>query len=164
MKTNILIRNATRLCYIFGVLMVLGACSSDNEETIEAVEDNSQSITILGNYIGTWNSTTPTATFTDFPISMRITQLNQAQTMASGEFFATSGFTSCCNSGDNDGTVTLTLNDGLITSFTYTDIIPDCTGTFEGTGTFENNNTLTIDFTGNDCDGEHTGVLSFVKQ
>ena len=46
----------------------------------------------------------------------------------------------------------------------FTDTIVDCEGNFSGDGMIDANGNFIIDFTGNDCDGDHVGQLLFIKQ
>lgn len=150
---------------LFALFFVLFSCSSDGDEP-EMEQKEEQEITLEGNYLGLWNSTTDTdATFTDFPISAKITFANTAKTKLRGEFFATASFTSCCKNEGNDGTMSMNLEGDAITSFSFNDQIVDCTGNFTGTGAITSKNpfTIKIDFTGNDCDGNHVGELVFTR-
>lgn len=141
------------------------ACSSSDDDT-PAAEEPEEVVTLEGNYSGTWSSDTDMdITYTNFAISARLKFANEEKTRLNGEFFATSSFVSCCESGDNDGTMVFVLDGMQITSFSFNDIITDCTGNFSGTGTItsENPYRLEVDFTGNDCDGNHIGKMIFTK-
>ena len=150
---------------LLSILMMSLSCSSDNGS--EAPQEEEQNpVTLEGDYIGTWNSTTDMdITFTDFGISAKFTFANTANTRLRGEFFATTSFSSCCDSGANDGTMILDLDGDDISSFSFNDIITDCTGTFSGSGSITSKNpyTLQIDFTGEDCDGNHIGQMVFTR-
>lgn len=145
-------------------LIICLSCSDDDGPEEEPKEENE--ITLEGDYIGTWNSNTDMdITYTDFGISAKFVFENTAKTSLKGEFFATTSFSSCCDSGDNDGTMFLDLDGDSISAFSFNDIITDCTGTFSGSGSITSKNpyTLQIEFTGNDCDGNHTGQLIFKR-
>lgn len=147
------------------VCLALFSCSSSEEEP-EIEQISEEETTLEGNYQGLWNSTTDTdAVFTDYPVSAKITFANSAKTRLRAEFFATSTFSSCCKDEGNDGTMTMNLEGDAITSFSFNDQIVDCTGSFTGTGSITSKNpyTLKIDFTGNDCDGNHVGELLFTR-
>lgn len=148
------------------LVFVLFSCSSnDDEPEVEQKEEETE-ITLEGNYQGLWNSTTDTdAVFTDFPVSAKIAFANSAKTRLRAEFFATSTLTSCCKDEGNDGTMTMNLDGDAITSFSFNDQIVDCTGSFTGTGSITSKDpyTIKIDFTGNDCDGNHVGELLFTR-
>ncbi len=141
------------------LLLIVLACGGDSEDpTVEPPIAK----TLAGDYTGTWDSTTPSATFSGVPVSARLTA-NAQETTLSGSFFITSNFVPCCGS-TNDGTIRLTIDGSSITSFTYADAIPGCTGNFSGTGEINSNTgALIISFTGTDCDGDHIGELVLTK-
>jgi len=127
--------------------------------TEEDTEDNNEVITLEGDYTGTWASMTENSLFPGTIISTKLRFLNGNENKLVGEFFVSGNFTSCCNSGPNDGTLSMDVDGDMITSFTYNDIIPDCGGTFNGTGEVRTNEELFINFTGQDCDGNHVGTI-----
>jgi hypothetical protein len=141
-------------------LITFQSCSDDdssNEEEQEEVKE----ITLEGDYSGTWNSTTDMdITYTNFAISAKFRFANADKTRLSGEFFARSSST-----GDNDGTMLINLDGDSISSFSFNDTLEGCTGTFSGSGSITSKDpyTLQIDFTGNDCDGNHEGQLIFKR-
>jgi hypothetical protein len=136
-------------------------CSSSNNDNEPLQEEE---VTLEGNYIGTWNSTTPTATFTNVSVSAKLRFSGSNTNKLTGGFFISSDFTVCCSSGDNDGTLTIDFDGNTITSFRYSDVITNCSGTFVGEGVIrEFDGALVIDFTGNDCDGDHVGQLILRK-
>ena len=52
-----------------------------------------------------------------------------------------------------------------ITSFYYNDVITDCSGVFTGSGGIRaSDRAFVINFTGNDCDGDHVGQIVLKKQ
>ena len=137
------------------------SCSSDeSDKTNDEPESQNDS---EGAYLGLWNSTTPSTSYTNFAVSA-IMNYNSDQTTLSGVFFATSNYLPCCGNTDNNGTIRITLDGNTITSYTYTETIPNCMGSFSGTGTRDSNGVLTIDFTGNDCDGDHVGQIVFTPE
>ena len=142
------------------VFLLLGSsCKTDDNTT--NTEPDMEEQTIAGDYSGRWSSITPLNTYDQIPASIRI-QATADPNRFIGQFYFTSSFVSCCNSGDSDGSITIDIEGSTITSFTYTDIIPNCNGSFSGTGTISDSGTITINFTGSDCEGEHTGgVLRF---
>ena len=97
----------------------------------------------------------------DVAISAEIEETNPGQFR--GAFYISNNFTSCCNSGSDDGTITFEVSGDEISNFVWNDIIPNCEGTFEGTGMITSENTFTVDFTGTDCDGDHVGSLRLAK-
>lgn len=113
-----------------------------------------------GKYPGGWTSTTPSTSFTNYPVSAILRYSNAPQTKIKGEFFATLNFKSCCNL-ENDGTFTFEIENNQIKNFNLDDKIVGCEGTFKGNGTIAENGNLIIEFTGNDCDGAHVGTLVF---
>lgn len=155
--------------FLFLPLSICISCSSDDgpaeqqeQEQQEPTEE--EVLTLEGNYRGTWNSDTDLdITYTDFGITAKFEFTDDTETRMRGEFFATTTFESCCSSGANDGTMLIDLDGNTISTFSFNDIITDCTGTFEGSGTITSEDpfTLEIDFTGNDCDGNHIGQMVF---
>ncbi len=147
------------------VLIALGllgiSCSSDDSSSLEPIPP--VVTTLDGNYKGTWSSTTPSATFTNVPISAKL-QFAGSNNILVGDFFVSGNFTVCCSSGSNDGTLTINMDGDDITSFHYNDVITGCSGVFDGTGIVrENDKALVIDFTGTDCDGDHVGQIVLKK-
>jgi len=136
------------------------SCSSD--EVAPIIEEEPEVETLTGNYTGGWTSTTQTTSFTNFPISAKLTA-DPEERFLSGGFFATASYTSCCSSGANDGSISIALDGDSITSFSLSVIIPDCEGFFRGAGVVTATGNLVIDITGNDCDGDHIGQLVFRK-
>jgi len=132
--------------------VVMTSCKDDdvnNEATLSA-----------GNYTGLWNSTTGSQTFANLSISAKITEAGSGQFQ--GSFYISKNFTSCCG-GANDGTISFTISDKDIKSFAWDDTIIGCTGAFSGAGTITGKDAFRIEFTGKDCDGDHTGHLTLSK-
>lgn len=147
------------LFYIVFSLLVCLSCSNDDSKEAEEEIIEQMEITLEGDYVGTWNSTTDMdIVYTNFAISAKFIFANTDKTRLSGEFFARSSST-----GDNDGTMQITLDGDSISSFSFNDTIIDCTGTFSGSGSITSKDpyTLEINFTGNDCDGNHIGQMVF---
>lgn len=134
------------------------ATDPEEEEEIEEMFEGHE-----GKYPGGWTSTTESTSFTDYPVSGIFRYANPDQTRMSGEFFATGNFKSCCDKED-DGKMTFDIEDDSIKNFYFDDKIVDCTGVFRGSGKIAANGDLVIDFTGNDCDGNHVGTLTFYKR
>lgn len=143
-----------RIILLVTFSMPILSCGSDDPASDELV-------LTTGDYTGKWNSTTATAKFTNLSISARIKEVSAGK--FEGALFISNNFTSCCNSGKDDGAIHFTVNGTTITDFVWDDIIPDCTGTFMGTGTITSNNGFRIEFTGTDCDGDHVGDLTLSK-
>lgn len=135
---------------LFSLVSVCILNCSDKDDTNEALIS-------AGNYKGLWNSSTPTATFSNLAISAKISEVSPGK--FEGSFFISNNFTSCCG-GTNDGTINFTSNGDKITGFTWDDTIPGCTGAFNGAGAITSKNNLRIEFIGNDCDGDHTGFFT----
>lgn len=131
---------------------------NDSEETNPVPE---VLVITAGDYKGAWNSSTATRTFSNYPISAKITEVSAGK--FEGAFYVTSSFVSCCG-GANDGTISFSITEDAITDFTWDDTIVGCKGLFTGSGTITGKDKLRIDFTGNDCDGNHTGYLTLSKQ
>ncbi|MCB0488249.1 MAG: hypothetical protein KDC99_07225 [Cyclobacteriaceae bacterium] len=133
----------------FIVLSVcLLSCSSDDDE---------QRVLAGGNYKGLWTSNTATASFSNLAISAKLTEVTPGK--FEGTFFISNNFTSCCG-GVNDGAISFTVSEDAITNFVWDDTIIGCTGSFEGNGKILSNNSLKMEITGTDCDGDHTGYFT----
>lgn len=157
MKTQ----NLLKLITLLLILTFLG-CSSD-ESTSEITDPVTDTNVMSGNYVGTWNSSTATATFTSVAVSARLNYSGSDRLV--GDFFVSPNFTVCCSAGDNDGTLILDLDGNTITSFYYNDVIIDCSGIFNGSGEIRaSDQALLINFTGSDCDGDHIGQMVLIKQ
>ncbi|MFT5751130.1 MAG: hypothetical protein ACI828_001373 [Flavobacteriales bacterium] len=143
------------------------SCSSDDPESQQEEQEMEQDMeeeTLSGNYFGTWDSTTPTVTFTGFAITAKFVVNASNSSRIDADFFATDNYTSCCSTTNpNDGTMRINLDGSAITSFTFNDTIVDCEGSFTGSGFIDATGAFVIDFTGNDCDGAHVGQLIFRK-
>ncbi len=113
-----------------------------------------------GNYTGLWNSNTGSASFSNLKISARITEPTTGSFQ--GTFFISGNYTSCCG-GVDDGTISFRVSDTNIADFVWDDTISGCTGTFSGSGAITAKDALRIQFTGTDCDGNHTGSLTLSK-
>lgn len=121
---------------------------------------------LLGNYAGLWNDNL----FTDVNISFRLE--NEDMDKLTGAFFATGTFSPFGGGAlVDDGTITLELSKdqkGSFDSFRYDQNLPTyqggCPGLYVGNGTFKVLE-ISISFTGDDCDGNHTGgSIKVVKQ
>lgn len=151
--------------YIFLSIILFYSCSSSDDGADEEQKEEVKEVTLEGDYVGTWNSTTDQdIVYTDYAVSAKFKFSGTNKAILTGVFFATSGFSSCCGA-DNDGTMTVNLDSDTITSFNFNDTIIGCTGNFTGTGSISSKNpfTIQIDFTGDDCDGEHDGQLLFKR-
>lgn len=116
-----------------------------------------------GKYKGLWNSTaTNGSVYTNLKITATINKVTEGK--YTGALYISDNYTSCCNSGSNgDGPITINITDGKIT-FKWIDKIPFCLGEFNGTGTYSDNNKMTLKLSGKDCEGDHLGSISFFKQ
>lgn len=146
------------LTLLFLITSSTYSCANNEDAPTEPPQ---KEINIVGDHVGNWSSVTPSNTYTRIPASARIVSTNDPNRFV-GQFFFTASFVSCCNSGDNDGSLEIILDGNKITSFTYNDILPNCNGNFSGTGEISETGDITINFTGSDCEGEHNnGVLRF---
>jgi hypothetical protein len=116
---------------------------------------------VSGSYIGEWNGNLG---FEGVPVSAKINRVSAEVSDYEGEFFISTNFTSCCNSGANDGTITLSVENNMIVDFEWIDVIPNCNGTFIGTGQIMSNGDVELSITGHDCDGNHVAVITLKKQ
>lgn len=140
--------------YSIGVIYSKGDVSYVSEKFADLTLTNKNPL--LGNYVGLWNDNL----YTDFGISFRLE--NEGANSLSGGFFYTSNFQSCCGGPINDGTITLTFSEETpdeIGTFVYNqdllNFMGGCTGLYTGSGTFQTLS-LSIDYTGDDCEGPHT--------
>ncbi|WP_299680290.1 hypothetical protein [uncultured Dokdonia sp.] len=160
MKTHL-----TLYAWMLCLCLFICSCSSDdNNNEPQQMEEDPVEESFTGDYRGTWNSVTPSITYTDFAISAKFVVSAANPNRIDAQFFATSNFTSCCSTNANDGTMIINLDGDTITSFSFIDTIVDCEGSFSGNGMIDANGNFIIDFTGNDCDGDHVGQLLFIKQ
>ena len=142
--------------YALITALILTGCTKEEKMMMEE-----EPITLEGDYNGIWRSTTQNTSFPGTVVTARLRYIDTQKTILGGEFFVSGNFTSCCDSGDNDGTLLFNLDGNTITSFKYVDIIPNCGGTFDGDGSISEDNVINVSFTGTDCDGDHIGTLEF---
>ena len=141
----------TNIDYKVQIILVVNdeMAIASKEATIKLVTDHPLS----GNYRGTWDDNL----YSNFPITARLTFFGDN---GSGPFFYTGGFTSCCG-GNDDGDISLKITGTTINTFIYNqdliDFMGGCPGNYSGEGNFTFPFTFSIDFTGNDCEGPHTG-------
>lgn len=113
---------------------------------------------IEGRYLGQWSSTPPNGKKYDkIPISAIIRSKTDSE--YTGEFFFTKYFAPCCDGELHNGTLEIRVVGNKIISWIYNDLIPNCHGTFQGTGEVESNGNIRIDFEGSDCEGEHADAF-----
>ena len=154
---------------VFTVLMIfliaVTACGGDDDSSSqEDMEQEQVDVSLDGDYVGAWVSSTSTGASFDVAVSSRLSFSGSDMNRLTGPFFISSNFTVCCSSGDNDGTIIIELDGDTITSFRYNDVITDCSGTFLGEGEIRSSDrALVVNFTGSDCDGEHDGVITLRK-
>jgi len=141
------------MAILLSTFLMISCGSDDNND-----DDDQPTPEESNRYRGLWNSTTSlNRTFSDVAVSGTIDEVSTGNFR--GEFFISGNFTPCCGEF-NDGTVSFTIEEGKITSFTYFDSIPNCPGTFNGSGVVNTDGSLLIDITGTDCDGDHVGTIS----
>ncbi|MEQ9300702.1 MAG: hypothetical protein RIF33_19175 [Cyclobacteriaceae bacterium] len=132
----------------------------DNDPVVEPVivEPEPVVATFDGQYIGGWWSDAANgSSYNNIPASMTIAAGSSATEWV-GQFFYTRNHTSCCSNNPNDGTISFTMMDSVITNFQYLGTIPNCAGNFQGEGVLNAQGTIIIQLTGNDCEGEHSGA------
>lgn len=117
---------------------------------------------LAGEYVGTWNDNL----FSDILVSARISS-STSDGPYSGDFFISTNLTAAWGAA-TDGDISFTLINNEIEAFRYDQNLPDymggCPGVYVGTGSIEDNITLVINFTGDDCDGHHEdGVISLKR-
>lgn len=128
--------------------MLLVSCK-DDPETIAIPE-----ITLAGKYRGTWNDNF----YSNFAVSTELKL--SADSVLTGPFYYKGSFTPCCG-GPDDGSVSMKIKNGAISSFMYEQrlitFMNGCNGIYTGSGKVSGAYVLEIDFTGEDCEGIHTG-------
>lgn len=144
------------MSYVIRFLTFNGTSSnlSNTSSTLTLTDANP----ILGSYTGTWNDNI----YTDFEISFTLT--SGGNQSAQGAFYYSSSFGPCCGNTSNDGTISFSNVDfdtNEIGSFTYNQVLANfqggqCNGTYTGENGRIQGLTLSIDFTGDDCEGPHT--------
>ena len=164
-KQSFLIGFKSILFILWGTFLI--ACdSTDEPDVVEDPEEVPQEIFSLeaGDFEGQWTSRTATATFEGLSITARVRI--ESDSIATGELFISSNFTSCCGSDGidgSDGSISFTVSDNRVKSFIWDDVIPNCEGTFNGSGRLAADNSIEVNFTGTDCDGNHTGSLTLKR-
>ncbi|MGE0590067.1 MAG: hypothetical protein AB7O48_15925 [Cyclobacteriaceae bacterium] len=118
---------------------------------------------LIGRYRGLWSDNI----YTNFGISADLKPL--AENSVSGSFYYSREFKPCCG-GSDDGIVTLTATEQSSIQFIYDQnlltFMGGCPGQYTGSGEIVDFVKLEINFSGNDCEGPHTGgkiVLNRVK-
>jgi len=111
---------------------------------------------LSGKYRGTWDDNI----YTSFGITAVISGSGNT---FSGPFYYSNGlpdFTSCCGTAD-DGRIIVKIDGESITEFIYNQDLPTfmggCPGLYDGTGSLKDAITLLVNFSGEDCEGPHTG-------
>lgn len=148
------------LCLVFWMSFIAACQEAEEPEPPEEVVEEPVQIYKLdeGDFLGVWNSRTSTVSFNGIAITARINI--QGDTAVMGDLFISSNFTSCCGSENSDGPISFKVKDNAIQNFVWEDVIPNCEGTFSGSGRLRGDNNLEVTFTGTDCDGNHTGSLT----
>lgn len=152
-------RKKSRLNDFFSVLFLMStmlvlSCSEDGGSEEEPTPD--QEVSLEGNFVGTWDDNI----YMSFPISTILSR-NPSGGYTGPFFYSQNGsFTPCCNDAENNGSISFTIEGDSILDFRYNQrlefFMGGCPGLYTGKG-IVTGNTLNISFTGNDCEGEHTG-------
>ncbi len=129
-----------------------------DEETFVSEEFANITLTddspILGKYVGSWNDNL----FTNIDVSFILESQNGNR--VTGPFFISTNFRPAWGGEENDGTITIDLNEEGSNEiiFRYNQDLPDymggCPGLYVGEGSFSSMR-INISFTGDDCDGFH---------
>lgn len=144
--------------YLFFILLlsfIVVSCSSENEEEEPIPEE--EELTLDGDYTGTWDDNI----YTSFPISARLSM--PIDDFLSGPFFYSQdgSFVPCCQDAEDNGKISFEIKGDSIVNFIYNQQLQfymgGCPGTYTGSGTINSQGWLLIDFSGDDCDGTHTG-------
>jgi hypothetical protein len=85
-----------------------------------------------------------------------------------GPAYISSNFTPTFGAADDNGKFDMTIVDGKIMAYKYSQHAPDyrggCPGVYTGSGVVDENFTLRIDFIGDDCDGHHEDGVMTLKR
>lgn len=156
-------RNIYALGRCFTILLmclVTVSCGDDEDgdPVVQPVVEEPEAATFEGQYSGGWWSNAANGSVYDgIPASITVAAGN-SETEWVGEFFYTSSHVSCCSTNPNDGSISFTMVDSVITNFEYLGNLPNCTGNFQGEGILDNQGDIIIQLTGNDCEGEHSNA------
>jgi len=117
---------------------------------------------LTGEYVGVWNDNL----FSDIEVSARISS-SSSNDLYRGDFFISTNLSPTWG-GTTDGDISFAFNSNGIENFRYNQDLPNyrggCPGVYIGTGEIENDITITINFTGDDCDGRHEdGVIKLTR-
>ena len=127
--------NLAKSIILIALITIMGCSKDDGDNNGETTQNPPVDTSILsGNYTGTWDSTTPSATFAGVPVSAKLQYAGSNTEKLTGEFFISGNYTVCCSVGSNDGTLIIDFDGDTITSFVYNDVITDCSGVFDGSG------------------------------
>lgn len=135
------------------------------EETREMKKESSTFYLEEGKYKGLWNTkATNGSVYKDLKVTAIISKVNNDT--YSGALFISDNYKSCCKTiGDSgDGPITISIIDKEIT-FTWVDNISFCLGEFKGAGVYTDSNKIIFtNLTGKDCEGNHIGSITFIKE
>ena len=152
---------------LFLVLVILYSCSDDEVENPDPMPDpmEKMGVPVHGDYTGTWNDNL----YTDFPISTRLD--DRGNDMYGGPFFYSQqgAFIPCCMDTDDNGNISFEVSGDSILKFRYNQQLEffqgGCPGLYQGSGTIDTiNGIINIDFTGEDCEGMHTGGRMYLQR
>ena len=147
---------------LLGLLFL--SCSDDSDEEDMIVEpEPEEELTIDGEYVGTWSSTAANGSVYEFIDASARLEAGSSSTQWSGPFFFSRLLTSTFDQED-DGSLSLVISGDDVSSFTYNSSVPNCNGTFSGSGTRNEEGTLRLEFTGEDCEGAHSGGLLILRK
>ncbi len=142
--------------YILLLSLICFSCSS-SEDDQQPLPEEEEEMTLEGDYTGSWDDNI----YTSFPISARLSE--PRENFFSGPFFYSQNgsFVPCCQDAENNGIISFEVKGDSIVNFIYNQqlvfYMGGCPGTYRGKGIINAQGWLLIDFTGDDCDGTHTG-------
>ena len=137
------------------LLLFISCTSQDDDPEMEKEEEIEEGIP--GDYIGTWDDNI----YTSFPISTKVTE-GRTDFYQGPFFYSQNGsFTPCCMDSEDNGSISFEVKGDSILNFRYDQVLQfymgGCPGDYRGSGIINSSGWLLIDFTGDDCDGTHTG-------
>lgn len=141
--------------FIFFLILLVSCSSEEIVEEPEAKEEPKEEI--AGDYTGTWDDNI----YTSFPISAKLTE-GRINFFSGPFFYSQNGaFVPCCMDTGDNGRISFEVKEESILNFIYDQkllfYMDGCPGKYTGSGVINSNGWLQIDFSGDDCDGIHTG-------
>lgn len=148
------------------VLILIIPLFSCDKETEPDTQPEPTVFEVEGDYIGTWDDNF----YSGFPISTKLSK--RGTDLYAGPFFYSSvgPYLPCCNDSGDNGRISFEISGDSVINFRYIQDLQfymgGCPGNYIGSGLWDDElGLLTINFTGDDCDGSHMdGVILLRNQ